>query len=161
MHLNLSSRKRVCKMNDKEIIKALECCTGHHRGCNTCAYYGGERPCTQRLEADALKLIRRQQEEINHFAEVNKMVVDLKTVKNDDEEILRLLVNQGVKFIPKNDDIKAIQRDAVVNFAEKLKAYLLLTRSEQISVVSYEDIDKLVNEMFPKLKGEENGHRKN
>lgn len=41
-----------------------------------------------------------------------------------------------------------IKREAVREFAEKLKAYLLLTRSEQISVVSYEDIDKLVSEMF-------------
>lgn len=54
-------------MTDKEIIKALECCTGHHRGCNTCAYYGGERPCTQRLEADALDLIKRQQAVINNL----------------------------------------------------------------------------------------------
>ena len=106
MRLNLSSRKRVCKMNDKEIIKALECCTGHHRGCNTCAYYGGERPCTQRLEADALKLIRRQQEKINHFAEVNKMVVE--TDKTEDE-ILKRLLTQRVEFIPNSQDVEDIK----------------------------------------------------
>lgn len=145
-------------MTDKEIIKALECCHSTKGGCKDCPLnYRRSADCVDYLEENALDLIRRQQEKINHFAEANKMVVETKTVKNDDEEILRLLVNQSVKFIPKSDDIEAIQRDAVVNFAEKLKAYLLLTRSELISVVSYEDIDKLVNRMFgnpEQVKGE-------
>lgn len=105
-------------MTDKEIIKALECCTGHHRGCNTCAYYGEERPCTQRLEADALKLIRSQQETINHFVEANKMVAE--TDKTEDE-ILKKLLTQRVEFIPNSQDVEDIKRDAVKEFAKKLK----------------------------------------
>lgn len=136
-------------MTDKEIIKALECCHSTKGGCKDCPLnYRRSADCVDYLEENALDLIRRQQEKINHFAEANKMVVDLKTVKSDDEEILRLLVNQSIKFIPKSDDIEAIQRDAVVNFAEKLKAYLLLTCPGHMSVVSYEDIDNLVNRMY-------------
>lgn len=151
-------------MTDAEIIKALECCTGHHRGCNTCAYYGGERPCTQRLEADALKLIRSQQETINHFAEANKMVVE--TDKTEDE-ILKKLLTQRVKFILNNYDIKVIQRHAVREFANKLKKQAFecdisfgLGSQRIRQAVALDDIDELVNEMFgnsEQQEGEENG----
>lgn len=142
-------------MTDKEIIKALECCHSTKGGCKDCPLnYRRSADCVDYLEENALDLIRRQQEKINQFAEADKMVVETKTVKNDDEEILRLLVNQSVKFIPKNDDIKAIQRDAVVNFAERLKPlYKTLCVDEGDW---YYEIDNLVSEMFPEQKGETN-----
>lgn len=164
-------------MTDKEIIKALECCTTPRTlvKCYCCKSTNGDI-CSKLNPTIILDLIRRQQAEISQFAEANKMVVETKTVKNDDEEILRLLVNQSVKFIPKNDDIKAIQRDAVVNFVEKLKARfakleyktdthrktcsinrLDATVNWVISEVTSMEIDNLANEMFPKQKGEENG----
>lgn len=91
-------------MTDTEkIIKGIKICGDDKSSCKDCPYYELKSPmCLATLHEDATNLIKRQQEEINHFAKVNKMVVDLKTVKNDDEEILRLLVNQSVKFIPKN-----------------------------------------------------------
>jgi len=152
-------------MTDAEkIIKGIKICSDDKSSCKGCPYYEFKSPiCLYTLHKETTDLIRRQQTEINHFAEVNKMVIELKTVKNDDDEILRMLVNQSVKFIPRNDDIKAIQRDAVINFAENLKVFLLLSRPEQISVVSYEDIDNLVNKMFgnpEQVKGEENAEVK-
>lgn len=143
-------------MTDKEIIKALECCTGHHRGCNTCAYYGGERPCTQMLEADALDLIRRQQEKINQFAEANKMVAE--TDKTEDE-ILKKFLTQKVEFIPNSQDVEDIKRDAVREFAEVMKENLKNVAKEEIMgreyyLIGLSFVDNLVNEMFPKQKGE-------
>lgn len=54
-------------------------------------------------------------------------------------------------------EIENAKEQAVREFAEKLKAFLLLSRPDQISAVSYEDIDNLVSKMFPEQKGEENG----
>lgn len=137
-------------MTDAEIIKALECCTGHHRGCNTCAYYGRERPCTQRLEADALKLIRRQQTEINHFAEANKMVVE--TDKTEDE-ILKRLLTQRVEFIPNSQDVEDIKREAVREFAERLNARFenfakMVYYGTTYTIVGKGVVNRVVNEMF-------------
>lgn len=136
-------------MTDKEIIKALECCHSTKGGCKDCPLnYRRSTDCVDYLEENALDLIRRQQAEINQFAEADKMVFDLKTVKND-------------------DDIKAIQRDTVVNFAEKLKRekFCRLTEYDEGGwaaerlAVKVDDIDELVNEMFgnsEQVKGEEN-----
>ena len=136
-------------MTDEQIIKALECCDVESGSCEKCpSKYRRRSDCIRLLTIDAINLINRQQAEINQFAEANKMVADLKTVKND-------------------DDIKAIQRDAVVNFAEKLKArfakleYKTDTHRKTCSIdrldttvnwvlseVTSMEIDNLVNEMF-------------
>lgn len=91
--------------------------------------------------------------------------IETKTVQTDDEEFIKMLVNQRVTFIPKNDDIKAIQRDAVINFAERVKDNLRNVAKVEIMGCEYyliglPFIDNLVNEMFgnpEQVKGEENG----
>jgi hypothetical protein len=136
-------------MTDKEIIKALECCSTPHTEvkCYCCKSANGDI-CSKLNPTIILDLIRRQQEEINQFAEADKMVVETKTVKSD-------------------DDIKAIQRDAVVNFAEKLKArfakleYKTNTHRKTCSVDHFDktvnwtlhdvtpmEIDSIVNELY-------------
>lgn len=151
--------------NIEKIIKGIKTCGDDKSSCKDCPYYELKSPmCLDTLHKEATGLIRRQQAEINHFVEANKMVVEPKTVKNDDDEILRLLVNQSVKFIPRNDDIKAIQRDAVVNFAERLKEQAFecdisfgLGSQRVKKAVAVDDIDKALNEMFgnsEQVKGE-------
>lgn len=44
--------------------------------------------------------------------------------------------------------LNKVREQAVREFAEKLKTYLLLTCPGHMSVVSYEDIDNLVNRMY-------------
>lgn len=114
-------------MTDKEIIKALECCSTPHTEvkCHCCKSTNGDI-CNKLNPTIILDLIHRQQEEINHFVEANKMVVDLKTVKTDktEDEILKRLLTQRVEFIPNNKDIEDIQMDAVINFANELMCNL-------------------------------------
>lgn len=57
-------------------------------------------------------------------------------------------------------EIEKAKEQAVREFAEKLKVFLLLSRPDQISAVSYEDIDNLVSKMFLEQKGEENAEVK-
>ena len=124
-------------MTDEQIIKALECCGVESGSCEKCpSKYRRRSDCIRLLTIDAINLINRQQAGINQFAEANKMVADLKTVKND-------------------DDIKAIQRDAVVNFVEKLKEQAFecdisfgLGSQHIRQAVAVDDIDNLVIEMF-------------
>lgn len=151
-------------MTDEQIIKALECCGVELGSCEKCpSKYRRRGDCIRLLTIDAINLINRQQAEIDHFAEANKMVIEPKTIKTEDEEILRILVNQSVTFIPKNDDIKAIQRDAAINFADRLKSKCrdsVELDDYRMTVVTKSDIDKAVNEMFgnpEQVKGEENG----
>lgn len=128
-----------------------------------CCKSTNENICSKLNPTIILDLIRRQQEKINHFVEANKMVVE--TDKTEDE-ILKRLLTKRVEFIPNNNDIKDIQRDAVINFAEKLKArfakleYKTDTHRKTCSInqldatvdwviteVTTAEIDSLVNEM--------------
>ena len=159
-------------MTDKEIIKALECCHSTKGGCKDCPLnYRRSADCVDYLEENALDLIRRQQEKINHFAEANKMVVDLKTVKTDktEDEILKRLLTQRVEFIPNNKDIEDIQMDAVINFANELMCNLdgdietYANAGHGLDVYGWlksylvsRGAIKAEPEMFPKQKGEEN-----
>lgn len=90
-------------MTDKEIIKALECCSKDDREIcvKECPIFR-TAGCVESLVNNALDLIKRQQTEINHFVEANKMVVDLKTAETDktEDEILKRLLTQRVEFIP-------------------------------------------------------------
>ena len=64
-------------MTDEQIIKALERC-GNIGLCKDCPYYhfNSNRGlgCHNNLMLDALDLIKRQQAEIDHFANVGKMI---------------------------------------------------------------------------------------
>lgn len=139
-------------MTDTEkIIKGIKICGDDKSYCKDCPYYELKSPmCLGTLHEEATDLIRRQQEKINHFVEANKMVVEPKTVETDktEDEILKKLLTQKVEFIPNNNDIKAIQRNAVVDFADRLKRMMFIT--------DY-DIDDLVNKLYgnpEQVKGE-------
>ena len=169
-------------MTNEQIIKALECCS-IEGDCKTCPFYNvsetdcGE--CIRLLQILSHNLILRQQETINHFVKVNKMVVEPKTSETEDE-ILKRLLTKRVEFIPSSQDVEDTKMEAVREFAEKLKArfaaleykanthrktcsvdYVDKTVNWVISEVTSMEIDNLVSEMFPEQKGEENGHRKN
>lgn len=142
-------------MTDTEIIKALECCS-LEGACKACPFRNvyetncGE--CIRLLQIHSYSLILRQQAEINHFVEANKMVVE--TDKTEDE-ILKKLLTQRVEFIPNSQDVEDIKRDAVKEFANKLKEQAFecdisfgLGSQRIREAVAVDDIDTLVNEMF-------------
>lgn len=144
-------------MTDAEIIKALECCY-IEGNCKACPFHNAS-------ETDCGECIRLVQiHSHNLILRLKKMVTE--TDKTEDE-ILKKFLTQKVEFIPNNNDIKAIQRDAVVNFAEKLKARfakleyktdthrktcsinrLDTTVNWVISDVTSMEIDSLVNELY-------------
>lgn len=151
-------------MTDEEIIKALECCTIPHTEvkCYCCKSANGDI-CSKLNPTIILDLIRRQQEEINHFVEANKMVAE--TDKTEDE-ILKKFLTQRVEFIPNSQNVEDIKRESVREFAEKLKArfakleYKTDTHRKTCSInqldatvdwviteVTTAEIDSLVNEM--------------
>ena len=113
-------------MTDKEIIKIMECCAKDEAACVECPFFYEDVDCNSSLIKMLYGVISRQQAEINQFAEANKMVVDLKTVKTDktEDEILKRLLTQRVEFIPNNKDIEDIQMDAIINFANELMCNL-------------------------------------
>lgn len=145
-------------MTDKKIIKALP--QIKYGGCKGCTYgiFSGDDRCGMKgckIARDALDLIHRQQAEINQFAEANKMVADLKTAETNktEDEMLKKLLTQRVEFIPNNYDIKTIQRDAVRQFAKKLKEQAFecdisfgLGSQRIRQAVAVDDIDNLVKE---------------
>ena len=59
-------------MTDKDIIKALECCTKKY-GCCDCPL-GRDDLCMITINKEALDLIKRQQAEIEHLRESTKMI---------------------------------------------------------------------------------------
>lgn len=157
-------------MTDAEIIKALECCC-IEGNCKACPFHNAsETDC-----GECIRLIQIHSH--NLILRLKKMVVE--TDKTEDE-ILKKLLTQRVEFIPNSQDVEDIKRKTVREFTERLKArfakleyktdthrktcsinQLDATVNWVISEVTSMEIDKLVSEMFPKQKGEENGHRKN
>ena len=80
-------------MTDKEIIKALEHCSGNGK-CRDCSYYKFHAECLDILDKDVLALINRKQAEIERL---------------------------NANFVKVNKIVKAIKLEAIKEFAEKVK----------------------------------------
>lgn len=122
-------------MNDKDIIKALECCGNViTSGCKGCPYHiKHNASCVRELMLDALDLIKRQQ------AEIEKLTIQ----KN--------AFGAGMKVeARKNDDVRV---EAIREFAERLK-YKFRTWQDNsgnwILYIKMDCIDNLVKEMLGK-----------
>ena len=123
-------------MIDNDIIKALECCikSANAGECLTlkcpllgdygCAISGDE----EKLYEYALDLINRQKAEVERLKEI---------LMNGCK--LSRCINKGF-----------IRAEAYKEFAERLKAHLLLNIGERISVVSADDVEKLLKELTEK-----------
>ena len=117
-------------MNDKDIIKALRCCS--EAVCGRCPLRG-ENMCVSKVTGYALDLIKRQQ------AEIEKLTIQ----KN--------AFGAGMKVeARKNDDVRA---EAIKEFAERLK-YKFRTWQDNsgnwILYIKMDCIDYLVKEMLGK-----------
>ena len=162
-------------MTDAEIIKVLEICLNKSGGCISakCPLVN-DLHCKELLISRCFEIISRQQSEIEKLKKLQQRQADLiieergrryelasqfTTLKGEtdktDDEILKKLLTQRVKFIPNNYDIKVIQRHAVREFANKLKKQAFecdisfgLGSQRIRQAVAVDDIDKAVNEMF-------------
>ena len=111
-------------MTEEKIVKALECCTTI-MDCHNCSY-DNSKNCVCKLLENALDLIK---------------------CKN---EMIEGLIS-GQETLQKY--IKTAKAEAIKEFAERLKKYLLLPTAIEMSVVTASDIDNFVKEMV----GADNG----
>lgn len=123
-------------MTEYEIIKALECCSKHQNSCEkNCpldSICSNVRDCLLNLSKNALDLINRQK------AEIEQLNKDLMKCKLEKEMLYHVA--------------EEIQTVTIEDFAERLKKYLCLNLREGISVVTNDDIDKLVKEKITEVK---------
>jgi hypothetical protein len=157
-------------MTDNEIIKALECCfvnidcTGCPGRDVSCGV-----DCLLLAGTEALDLINRQKAEIDRLGELLRLEAEGENTLNDviaeqqaeierlgntpfcrviiDEEKLRKLVNEKVQEYEL--DIKAIQAEAIKEFAERLKntGFYEQGSGKFVLNVTEKSIDNLVKEM--------------
>lgn len=138
-------------MTDKQIIKALECCSTDVREntCPKCAFYKKHR-CTPLMLNAVSDLINRQEVEIESL----KQIID-----EQDKEVLKLqnriiFWREDLNYQPEN-----IKSEAIKEFAERLKEEMRLDDDCDYDCINchYECkeyipyIDNLVEEM---TKGE-------
>ncbi len=110
-------------MTDKEIIKALECCTKPYCNNNECPLHQNTvntKDCITQLSTNALDLINRQQAEIERLKKGWK--VDVIETEN-------------------------IKAETIKEFAEKVKMAFYYEFDELIPSIMADKIDNLVKEM--------------
>ena len=139
-------------MIDEQIIKAMEYCCGNIKSDEECSEdmcyqvslpegrNGDIRWCRQWLIKDALDLINRQKAEIERLKKENKILI-----KNADTAFQDGLDENRDLF--KKEVEPEIRAEAIKEFAQRLKKYLCLDLREGISVVTIDNIDKIVKEM--------------
>ena len=117
-------------MTDEQIINNLKCCVKLISDCSQCSYRFNEDiefDCEEVLVQDTLDLINRQKVEIERL-----------------EKELHLAKVEISKHFDYSD---GAANEAIKEFAALLKGYLRLNLPERTSVVTADDIDKLVKEM--------------
>lgn len=134
-------------MTDKEIIKALECCSSNLQStCDNCPiHYRQSADCVAYLAKNALVLINRQKAEIE------------KLQKTQQVQANRIIEERGRKYELAstvsilNKQIKTVKSEAINEFTEKLKEKAQLVElahnHEYGFLLGDNDIDNLVKEM--------------
>ena len=122
------------KFTDKEIMKALECCS-NLRDCCECSYFH-DKPCIQ-LKLDALDLINRQNTEIERLVSRVSVLAEI-----EKDYALKYGNDFDVSIVKKQ-----IRHEAVKEFAERLKKKAFYVGGFTYLTVKVDDIDNLVKEM--------------
>lgn len=115
------------KFTDEEIMSSLEV-IATTRNCNECKIRNckwGTCNCSQITANAALVLINHQR------AEIEKM--------KGSTIVSNIMESQRIK--------KEAKAEAYKEFAERLKSYLLLNKKDEMSVISFENVDNLLKEM--------------
>lgn len=147
-------------LTDEKVIKAFECCTKIEEGCGNeycvkCPMFKEDvDECTASLFGKVLDLIKRQQAEIDGLEmtlevtrdnlgatreELNKAETEIEVQKTNNHSMAITLSNRA----------KVERAEAIKDFAERLKKFLLFDRKRErtISVVTEREIDNLVKEL--------------
>ena len=111
-------------MNKDDIKKALEFCADASP-CEGCAYHD-DLMCTDKLKTDALNVIIEQEQEIERLKDENKencwKCIEAKRVT--EEDYAKLQEEFANYQIASDKEIMAQKKQAVKEFAEKLKDYI-------------------------------------
>ena len=145
------------KPTDAEIVKALECCLeASGVNCGKCPYCDNcvTDENTSLMMIDVLDLLNRLQADRENYKQIaenqQKIILD-KAFENKrlrtSNDALRM-ANELCKGWEERAKAEAYKK-----FAERLKSFLLLNRSGEMSVLSFDDIERLLKEMV----GEDNG----
>lgn len=139
-------------MTDEQIIKALECC---HKfgdfGCGCCPI-SDEMCCRDDLKTSVLYLINRQKAELSalykimnkqdeEISELNRKVASRENL----EESFLKTTKEFDKSLEKQ--VKLERREAIKEFAERLKNKNVQGFWDENAYVGVDDIDNLVKEM--------------
>lgn len=140
-------------MEDKEIIKALECCISEDRICEECLYEGesyGNLYCDDKLMVDVFDLIKRQQEEIEELEIITGLQRKRKYYNKFVKEVWQK--ERGNLSYPDFDEIYKRyfeQKERFDRIVERLKeasfvddGFLLLELDEAIEIVKAGDNDE-------------------
>ena len=116
-------------MTDKEIIKALECCSSQQGNCDICPQHSGS--CVEDLLKQSLALINRQQAE-NKELKTENLILSQK----------RFNIFERIEFTDKLK--KQTKAEAIKEFAERLKATPMRFLVEYVEYYDKPSIDKMV-----------------
>lgn len=125
-------------MTEQEAIKALKTCTTE--ACENCPM-DGYANCITSLEEAALELIERQR------SEIEKSTTEVDSLKKQMEWLTGYNQNLMSANTALSEEILIAKIEAYKEFAERLKSYLLLDKKGKISVITFEDVDKLLKEL--------------
>ena len=135
-------------MTDEQIIKALECCICS-TPCNKCLLLGTS-DCMNKLMQNAINLINRQKAELSALYKImNKQVEEISELnrevasRGNIEESFQKSTKRFDKRLEKT--VKAERREAIKEFAERLKKEALINSGYE--VLQAGTIDNLVKEM--------------
>ena len=133
------------KLTDKEIVKALECCSIEH-ACGKCPYARNKGcSCINGILKDALDLINRLQADNERFKKGLPMSASFLFEKAELDELLTRTVEAEASFKTK------IKAEARKEFAERLKELMYQSsdwsHGEHPFVVEESDIENLLIEM--------------
>lgn len=130
-------------MTEQEAIKALKTCTTE--ACENCPM-DGYANCITSLEEAAIELIERQR------SEIEKLTTEVENLKKQMEWLTGYNQNLMSANTALSEEILIAKIEAYKEFAERLKSYLLLNEKGKISVITFEDVEKLLKELVGEQK---------
>lgn len=145
------------KFTDEENKSSLEV-IATTRNCNECKIRNckwGTCNCSQITANVALDLLKRQKTEIERLKSMNQAKLDcIHDLQKKNEILSRNADTAFQDGLNERRDLFApeIKFEAYKEFAEKLKSYLLLNEKGKISVITFEDVEKILKELVGENK---------
>ena len=142
-------------MTDEQIVEPLKYCSKGATISFMCPLYNKTYHCVDMLAENALDLIKRQKTEIERLKSMNQAKLDcIHDLQKKNEILSRNADTAFQDGLNERRDLFApeIKFEAYKEFAERLKSYLLLNEKGKISVITFEEVEKLLKELVGENK---------